>query len=179
MQESATPAYTAVARTLHWVTAALILIIIPLGLVIYYDLGGKLADQIYDLHRSIGALLIPVVLVRLVYRLFHKPARLPGDISCLQRFVAHATHWTLYTLIIVQPFIGWIATSAFRAPIPVFALLELPPIWSEQREFSERMFVVHALIGFAIAVLVAAHITAALHHHFVRKDRILARMIKG
>jgi cytochrome b561 len=179
MHESATPAYTAVARTLHWVTAALILIIIPLGLVIYFDLGGKLADQIYDLHRSIGALVIPIVLVRVAYRLFHKPARLPGDISCLQQFVAHTTHWTLYALITVQPFIGWIATSAFRAPIPVFGLFELPPIWPEHRASSERMFAVHAVIGFAIAVLAAAHITAALHHHFVRKDRILVRMIKG
>jgi cytochrome b561 len=179
MQESAAPAYTAVARALHWVTAALILIIIPLGLVIYFDLGGKLADQIYDLHRSIGALVIPIVLVRVAYRLFHKPARLPSDISYLQQFVAHTTNWTLYALMTVQPFIGWIATSAFRAPIPVFGLFELLPIWPEQREFSERMFAVHALIGFAIAVLVAAHITAALHHHFVRKDRILVRMIKG
>jgi cytochrome b561 len=179
MQETATPAYTALARALHWFTAALIMIIIPLGLVIYFDLGGRLGDQIYDLHRSIGALLIPIVLLRVAYRLFHKPARLPDDISYLQRFMAHATHWTLYALIIVQPFIGWIATSAFRAPVPVFALFELPPIWPEQREFSERMFVVHALIGFTIGVLVAMHITAALHHHFVRKDRILARMIKG
>ena len=179
MQETPTPAYTAVARALHWLTAGLILIIIPLGLVIYFDLGGKLADQIYDLHRSIGALVIPIVLVRVAYRLFHTPARLPDDISYLQQFVAHATHWTLYALITVQPFIGWIATSAFRAPIPVFALFDLPPIWPEQRAFSERLFLVHALIGFAIAVLVAAHITAALHHYFVRKDRILMRMIKG
>ena len=83
------------------------------------------------------------------------------------------------SLITVQPFIGWTATSAFRAPIPVFALFELPPIWAEQHDFSERMFVVHALIAFAIAVLVALHVTAALHHHFVRKDGILVRMIKG
>jgi cytochrome b561 len=179
MQETATPAYTALARALHWFTAALIMIIIPLGLVIYFDLGGKLGDQIYDLHRSIGALVIPIVLVRIAYRLFHKPARLPDDISCIQRFMAHTTHWTLYALIIVQPFIGWIATSASRAPIPVFALFELPPIWAEQHGFSERMFVVHALIAFAIAVLVALHVTAALHHHFVRKDGILVRMIKG
>ena len=115
MQETATPAYTALARALHWFTAALIMIIIPLGLVIYFDLGGKLGDRIYDLHRSIGALVIPIVLVRIAYRLFHKPARLSDDISYLQRFMAHTTHWTLYALITLQPFIGWIATSASRA----------------------------------------------------------------
>jgi cytochrome b561 len=77
----------------------------------------------------------------------------------------------------VQPFIGWIATSAYRAPIIVFGWFELPPIWSENRAFSEHLFFVHSLIGIAIACLAAAHIGAALYHHFVRKDRILMRMI--
>jgi cytochrome b561 len=39
--------------------------------------------------------------------------------------------------------------------------------------------VVHQLIGLAIACLVAAHIGAALYHHFVRKDGVLMRMIEG
>ena len=49
------PAYTMGARLLHWVTAALILVMIPLGVVIANDWGGALQDQLYDLHRSIGA----------------------------------------------------------------------------------------------------------------------------
>jgi cytochrome b561 len=172
-------AYTAMARALHWVTAALILTIIPLGLVIYYDLGGKLADQIYDLHRSIGAMVIPVVLVRLIYRLTHAPLPLPDHVPYFQQLAARTTHGVLYALMIAQPFIGWTATSAYRAPISVLGLFELPPIWPEHRALSEQMFVVHAVIGFAIVVLLSAHITAALHHHFVHKDRILVRMIKG
>ena len=59
------PAYTMGARLLHWVTAALILVMIPLGVVIANDWGGALQDQLYDLHRSIGAVLIPIVLLRL------------------------------------------------------------------------------------------------------------------
>src|ERR1700757_3768389 len=97
-------AYTAMARALHWVTAALILTIIPLGLIIYYDLGGKLADQIYDLHRSIGALLIPVVLVRVLYRLTYVPLPLPDHVPHFQQLAARATHCALYALMIAQPF---------------------------------------------------------------------------
>jgi cytochrome b561 len=104
---------------------------------------------------------------------------LPGDIPSLQQLAAHATHWGLYALLIVQPFTGWIATSAYRAPVIVFGLFELPPIWPENRVVSEQLFFVHSLIKIAIACLVAAHIGAALHHHFVRKDRILMRMISG
>jgi cytochrome b561 len=79
----------------------------------------------------------------------------------------------------VQPIAGWIATSAYRAPITVFGLFELPPIWPENCAFSEQLFFVHTVLGTAIACLVAAYIGAALYHHFLRRDRILLRMITG
>jgi cytochrome b561 len=176
---AAVPAYTVTARTLHWVTASLVLFMLPLGLVIANNWGGPLQDQLYDLHRSIGALLIPIILVRVVYRWTHPPAPLPDDIPALQQLAANATHWALYALLIVQPFVGWIGTSAYRATIVVFGLFELPPIWPEDRAFSDRVLFVHGLIGLTIAVLLAAHIGAALQHHFVRKDGILMRMISG
>jgi cytochrome b561 len=175
----ATPAYTVTARTLHWITATLVLINLPLGLVIANNWGGPLQDWLYNLHRSIGALIIPVILLRFVYRLGHKPAPLPDDIPPIQQFAAEATHWALYTLLIVQPFLGWVGTSAYRAPIIVFGLFELPPIWPEDRAFSDQVLFVHKLVALAIACLLAGHIGAALHHHFVRKDRILLRMISG
>jgi cytochrome b561 len=176
---SATPAYSVTARTLHWLTASLVLINLPLGVVIANKLGGPLQDPLYNLHRSIGALIIPIILVRLVYRLGHSPAPLPDDIPPWQRLAASATHYALYTLLVVQPFLGWIGTSAFPAPIVVFGLFELPPIWHEDRALSDRLLLVHAVVGIAIACLVTAHIGAALHHHFVRKDRVLMRMVSG
>jgi cytochrome b561 len=176
---AATPAYTVTARTLHWITASLVLFNLPLGLVIGNNWGGPLQDPLYDLHRSIGALIIPIILVRVVYRLGHPPAPLPDDIPPLQQIAATATHWALYALLVAQPFLGWIGTSAYRAPIVVFGLFELPPIWPEDRAFSEQVLLVHSLVGLAIACLLAAHIGAALHHHFVRRDRILMRMVSG
>ena len=172
-------AYSTTARTLHWITAALVLFMLPLGVAIANGLGGPFKDPLYDLHRSIGAVIIPLVVLRLAYRLTHPPLPLPDDIPPLQQFAAHATHWGLYALLIVQPFVGWVATSAYRAPIMEFGLFELPPIWPQDRAFSDRLFVVHGLIAAAIACLAAAHIAAALHHHFVRKDRVLMRMITG
>jgi cytochrome b561 len=176
---AAVPAYTVTARILHWITAGLVLFMLPLGLVIAHDWGGPLQDQLYDLHRSIGALIIPIVLLRIMYRFGHPPSPLPDDIPAIQQLAAHATHWALYALLIVQPFVGWIGTSAYRAPIVVFGLFELPPIWPEDRAFSDRVLFVHGLIALTVAVLLAAHIGAALHHHFVRRDRILTRMISG
>jgi len=173
------PAYTVTARVLHWTTAFLILFMIPLGIVIANDWGGAAQDFLYDLHRSIGVTVIPLVILRIIYRWRHPPLPLPEDIVPMQRFAAETTHWALYALLVVQPFTGWIATSAYRAPVVVFGWFELPPIWPQDRAFSDRLFFFHALIGIAIACLVAAHIGAALYHHFVRRDRVLLRMISG
>lgn len=173
------PAYTVTARTLHWITAVLVLIQIPLGiLIVFVELGGW-KDPLYNLHKSIGATLIPIVLFRLFYRLTHPPAPLPPDVPRLQAIAAHGLHWTLYLVLVVQGMLGWIATSAYPAPIPVFGLFEMPHIWREDRALSDQLFVVHRWLGLFLAFLLVGHIGAALFHHFVRKDRVLMRMVSG
>jgi cytochrome b561 len=171
--------YTPIARLLHWTVAVLVLLMIPLGIVIANEWGGPAQTFLYNLHKSIGATLIPIVIVRILYRLIHPAPPLPSDIPAIQRFAAHANHWALYVLILIQPLVGYIMTSSYRAPVPFFGLFNLPPIWPEDRALSEWLSVVHLYIGLAIAVLAAIHISAALYHHFVRKDRILMRMISG
>jgi cytochrome b561 len=175
----AVPAYTATARVLHWLVAALVLLIIPLGIVIANEWGGPLQQPLYNLHKSIGVLLLALVAVRLLYRATHAPQPLPADIAPLQQWAAHATHWMLYALLLVQPVLGLIATSAYPAPIPFFGLFDVPQLWPENRALSERLFALHRWTGIAIGVVAGMHIAAALHHHFVRKDRVLMRMISG
>jgi opacity protein-like surface antigen len=82
---AAAPAYTVTARVLHWVTALVITLMIPLGVIIGNDWGGRLQNSLYGLHESLGALLIPLILARLGYRLTNPPLPLPQDIPALQR----------------------------------------------------------------------------------------------
>ena len=130
----------------------------------------------YDLHRSTGAVLLIVVLVRIAWRLGHAPPPLPAGVPLAQQRIAGAVHMLLYTLLLVQPVVGWAATSAYPAPIVVFGLFELPPIWPANRAAAEWLFGVHRALGILMALLVLAHAGAALHHHFVRRDGILRRM---
>jgi len=168
--------YSATARAWHWFTALLVLTMIPIGITMVNVGPGPLQNTLFHLHRSIGVLLMPVILLRLAYRLRHPPPPLPADIPAIQQLAASSVHVALYVLLIVQPIVGWIGTSAFRAPILVFWLFELPPIWPEDRAFSDQVFQLHRAIGFLIVLLLAAHIGAALFHHFVRRDRVLLRM---
>jgi cytochrome b561 len=173
------PAYTVPARLLHWFTALVVALMIPLGVIIGNDWGGRLQNTLYGLHEGLGVLLIPVVLVRLGYRLMNPPLPLPRNIPTLQRFAAHVTHVGLYALLITQPLVGWTAISASGAPVTAFGVFALPPIAPENRPLAEQLFALHGLIGLSIASLVAAHIGAALYHHLVRRDRVLMRMITG
>jgi cytochrome b561 len=172
--------YSLTARTFHWITVALVLTMLPIGIAIAnFDLGAAVEDPLYHIHRSIGALVLVITVARLIYRLRNPAPPLPADMPLWQQTAAHGTHWALYALLIVQPIMGWIATSAYRAPVLFFWLFELPPIWPENRPFSEAMFVVHRSIGVLIAILITVHIAAALYHYFVLKDGVLKRMVSG
>ena len=112
--------------------------------------------------------------VRLIYRLTHPRAPLPDDIPAIQRLARAFSRTGRSTRFDRAADCGWIATSAYRAPILVFWLFELPPIWHEDIGLLEMMFVVHrSHRGRCIALLICVHIGAALYHHFVLKDAFL------
>ena len=167
--------YTLIARILHWLTAVLVLGMIPVGLLIAnFDMG-----PLYNLHKSVGPLVLLLVIIRLLYRFKHPPPPLPDDILPVQKLAAHFTHWALYALVITQSLVGWIGTSAYPAPVPFFGLFNLPPLWTENRALSDKLFVLHFWIGIALALIICMHVGAALFHHFIRKDRVLMRMVSG
>src|SRR5262249_26148011 len=101
----------------------------------------------------------------------------------LGRLAARGVHWALYALLVIQSVIGWIGTSAYPAPVPFFGLyfglFEMPQIWWEDRQLSNRLLTAHLWIGIFVAILLVAHIGAALRHHLVRRDEILLRMLRG
>ena len=75
---------------------------IPIGIAMANADFGPAQDTLYHLHRSIGTILLPLMLVRLIYRLTHPAPPLPADVPAIQQFAAHATHWALYGFLIAQ-----------------------------------------------------------------------------
>jgi cytochrome b561 len=135
-----------------------------------------LQDGLYNAHRSLGVLVLALMLVRLGYRLMRGVPAPEPTLSSLQRGVSHLVHIGLYVLLIAQSFIGWVATSAYGAAISVFGLFTLPAIVAKDQELSKPLFLAHEVIGFILAGLVLLHIAAAFYHFLVRGDRVLQRM---
>ncbi|MEM1045785.1 MAG: cytochrome b [Pseudomonadota bacterium] len=174
------PAYSATARLLHWITAIGVLTMIPAGIVmVQLEWGSTLKNNLYDYHRSVGAVLMVLIIVRIAYRLLYPPRPLPSDIPSWQHGIAKFVHVSLYALLLVNPFIGWVGTSAYPAKITVFWLFELPAIVEKNRPLSDFLLPIHGYLGLATAALVVLHLAGVFHHQFIRRDRILMRMVTG
>jgi cytochrome b561 len=171
--------YDGVAKTLHWIVAISVLAAIPMGLAMLRVGSGPLQNQLFDLHRSFGALVLALMIVRVLWRLFHRPPPHAASMPALQAHAAAAVHLLLYVLLIAVPLGGWIGTNMFPAQITVFGLFTLPELAAPDREMSKLVLAVHGWAGIAVGVLAMMHIGAALHHHFIRKDGLLFRMLPG
>ena len=171
-------AYTSTAKTLHWLTAALVLTIIPVGVAMTY-LQGPLQDFFFHIHRSLGVTLIPLIIYRLFYRLTHKPLPLPDDIEPMQKLAAEAVHWLLYGLLIVQPILGWIATSAIARRCCSSGPSSCRRSGRRTARCPSNFSSFTGGSGSRSRVFCCAHIGGALFHYFIRKDRVLHRMING
>ncbi|VAW08545.1 hypothetical protein MNBD_ALPHA05-755, partial [hydrothermal vent metagenome] len=96
--------YSSVAVALHWAIAVLILTQIASGL---YMAGlpnsSSVKFDLYQLHKSFGLSILGLTLIRLGWRLAHKPPALPSFMPGWQKLIARLTHWAFYALMLITP----------------------------------------------------------------------------
>lgn len=163
------------SKVLHWLTAVLILIQIPLG---FYAEEIKLSPLKLDLfvwHKSLGMLILLLAIERLLWRITGTIPK-TADASSLQRRLAQLAHATLYVLMIALPISGWIISSAANIPTKLFWLIELPAITGPDEALKSLAAEAHKVCVFLLIAILVAHIGAALRHHFIMRDSILKRM---
>ena len=181
--------YSTPAIVLHWVIA--ILIFVNIGLAWTWPYVGEASVRpLINNHKSIGITVLGLVLLRILWRIAHRPPDLPAHHQRWERTAAHWTHGILYVLIVAMPLSGWIMDSAYKDaathPNFYFGLFEWPRIgWimALDPETKKRVHDVggamHSFIAWPIYALVALHIAGALKHQFVDRDREIGRMWLG
>jgi cytochrome b561 len=169
--------YSSVAKFLHWTVAACVLTMIPVAFLMNAVGAGTLQNVLYTVHRSLGVLVLALMLIRLTYRIVHGAPAPEPTLEPLQRIGSNLVHLALYALIIAQALIGWVATSAYGATISFFGLFNVPSLVEKDQTLSDPLFQVHMLVGFTIIGLLVMHIGAALYHYFIRRDGVMQRML--
>ncbi|WP_405406021.1 cytochrome b [Paracoccus sp. Ld10] len=169
--------YGTIARMLHWLVAALILAMIPVGLLmVQKGLDRDLGDALYLFHKNVGSLLIVVIALRLVWRLTHRPPSLPATVPDWQRRLAGLSHLALYVLMVVMPLSGYVRVRAGGFPIEGLDALGMPTFIPRSKSLADAASTLHEMAAWALIAVIALHIGAAVHHAVVRRDEIWSRM---
>lgn len=169
--------YAAPARFFHWAIALLMLVGWPVGLIIknFYDIEW-LKLLLYFIHENIGVTIWLLALARVAYRIKYPPPPLPADTPAFIRGAAHATHWLLYVILLVQPIGGFIATNAWGFNLTFWGVLPLPDPVGNNEALAKTVQYLHRLTAFSLLLILIAHIGGALYHLLIRKDGIFQRM---
>jgi len=175
MTDTAPTRYTGTAIVLHW--------LLGLALVGSFCMGLYMADlplspqrlKLYNWHKWAGITILVLSFVRLAWRLTHRP---PADVPMTpsQRLAAHAAHNILYVLFFAVPLVGWAYSSAAGFPIVVYGVLPLPDWVPVDKALAEAIKPWHERLAWVMAIVVLAHIAAALKHQFIDRDGLLSRM---
>ena len=167
-----------VSQCLHWTIAALILLIGLVGLVMGELPRSPKYFWVYTAHKSLGLIVLALVLVRIGWRLYAgAPRPVPGT-PRLQALLASATHGAIYLLILALPLSGWIYDSANALrPFRWFGLVEVPKLVAPDEALAASAHGAHEWLFWLLMALVAGHAGAALYHHFIQRDATLARML--
>lgn len=179
--------YGAVAMSLHWLIAAMILFMLGLGLFMTnLDEADERTFPLFQLHKSIGLTILMLSLVRLVWRLANPIPALPSRMGAWEGFAARGVHVLFYVLMIAIPLMGWATVSSAPLAVPTmwFGLFEWPHIpfladlpRAEKRMVEGPFATTHAVLALSMLGLVALHAAAALKHQFRDKDDVLKRML--
>lgn len=166
--------YSRVAIAFHWAIAVLVVLNLASGL------GGDAVaalGALFPIHKAVGITVLALTLARVAWRLAHRPPPLPAHVSRWERTAAHTVHWALYGLLILMPLSGWAMSSdpARRRPLTWFGTVDIPylPVSSTGAGIGHEA---HELLGWAMLLLVAIHVAAALRHHLLLRDSVLLRM---
>ena len=166
--------FTTLSRILHWLTAILVFSGLFIGFVMVNSLGDY--TTLLMIHKTIGILVLTVVIIRVINRITHHPPAWPATVGTLEGRIIIASEKTMYALLLAQPLIGWAMVSASGTPVIVFGSLHLPPI----APFSLTAFSIlretHSVAAYLLVAIIAAHISAVLLHTITLGDGMLRRM---
>ena len=192
-----TTSYTKTAKVLHWLIALGIFGMFALGWFMSelpkeapkqmaYDLFNlgvytwSLTEEIsprtfyFNLHKSIGVTIFALILIRILWRITHRPPALLASYKAWESKLASGAHHLLYLLMVALPLSGIIMAIYSKYGIKWFGIGLIKGL--DNKDMRELFYEAHEIIGLIILLVIILHILGALKHKFIDKDDTLKRM---
>lgn len=172
-------AWGAVQKFFHWLMAPVVLFQVVLGVMAVMWAVSPTKLDLFVWHKSLGVLILSLVVVRLLWRLSNPTPELPDAMPAWERTAARISHFLLYALLVALPLTGWVINSAANIPFRIFWLVPLPAVVAPNEGLADLFRWIHGGLALTLVLVVCVHVGAALRHHFSLNDRVLVRMLPG
>ena len=170
--------YTRTAIALHWLVALLLVGQFALGWYLEgIERGVPARGYFVNLHKSTGLLVGLAIVLRLGWRLAHRPPPLPHSMPRWQRQAASSTHFLLYVFMLLMPLSGYVASNFSKYGVNFFNILKLAPWGPEDKQLYAFFNQLHGISSWILLTLVLVHVLAALKHAVVDRDTLVYRML--
>lgn len=167
-----------ITRIIHWTMALLIIGMLALGLRISGMEPGLANLWLYGLHKSIGLIILSLVVIRIGWHAISPPPAPTGPPSAWSQRLARFSHLAIYALLIVIPLSGWAASSASGLDVMLFDRWVIPPIAPVSEAWENAGWAVHGIATKLLIGLLLLHVAGALKRE-MEGDGTLTRMIRG
>lgn len=178
---SAAPArwhYTTPAIVLHWTIAVLIAAMVGVGWYMMSIEDEPGSERFFNLHKSVGIVVFALVLLRIIWRLTHKPAPLPASVPGWEVTASLLAQRVLYACMFALPIIGFIGASYSDEGIRFFGQ-QLPRMVAANKDTAERFFGIHIVLAWTMVAIIVLHAVGGLKHLLLDKDGVFQRMWPG
>jgi cytochrome b561 len=170
--------YGAVAKSFHWVTAALLVAQFTIGFIMPGLHGVTQPPDLVSLHFSLGTVILAIMAVRLLWRLARGvPAPLADHIPYWQQRAAEILHGVLYLLLFAVIFSGWAYASSHNLSVTFFGLTTLPALFAGGAAIGRTIGELHVPLAWTLLGAIGLHIAAAFAHSLIWRDGVMSRML--
>ncbi len=128
-------------------------------------------------HKWLGVTVLLFAAIRLLWRLKNPAPAYPASMPAWQQRAAHGLHHLLYLLFFAVPLSGYFYSLAAGYPIVYLGVIPLPVLIEPNKELKGLFHEGHEILAWIMALVVIAHIAAAIKHKLVDKDGIMERML--
>ena len=166
--------YGIISKVLHWLSAAILFIQIPLG---FYLVDLDFGDQritIEDIHVTLGLTVFYIIIIRLINNILNPTPKLDPSIFKGQRFLAKMNHVFLY-IAILSITISGILKKLFNGETLtiIFKQIEI----KDNFDLADQFYTIHIFSNYTLIALISIHLMAVIIHKLFFGDNLLKRIL--